>query len=59
MLSATDELQGFREGARAYFSNIDQKKRRFGLTAFAKTFGADRTAMKRLLRFWGIVNDRD
>jgi hypothetical protein len=60
MLSAKDERQVFRDGARAYFSNADQKRRRYALAALAATFGVrDRAALKRLLRFWGIVNETD
>jgi uncharacterized protein (DUF924 family) len=60
MLSDRDERQVFRDGARAYISNTDQKKRRYALAALAATFGVkDRTALKRLLRFWGIVNESD
>ncbi len=60
MLSNKDERQVFREGARVYLSNTAQKQRRFAITALAKTFGVkDRGALKRLLRFWGLVNERD
>ena len=60
MLSEKDERQVFREGARVYISKTDQRKRRFALAALAATFGVkDRTALKRLLRFWGIVNESD
>ncbi len=60
MLSDKDERQVFREGARAYISRTDQKRRRFAIAALAATFGVkDRTALKRLLRFWGIVNEGD
>ena len=59
MLATSDEQPIFRNGARAYISKTDQKRRRFALAALAATFGADRTELKRLLRFWGIVNERD
>lgn len=59
MLSSTDEEEIFRRGARGYISKTDQKKRRYAITALAATFGADRSALKKLLRFWGIVNETD
>ena len=60
MLSEKDERQVFREGARVYISKTDQRKRRFAVAALASTFGVkDRAALKRLLRFWGIVNQSD
>lgn len=60
MLSEKDERPVFREGARVFISKTDQKKRRFALAALAAAFGVkDRAALKRLLRFWGIVNETD
>ncbi len=60
MLSEKDERQVFRDGARAYISKTEQKKRRFAVAALAATFGVkDRAAFKRLLRFWGIINESD
>ena len=60
MLSEEDERQAFRKGAKIYISNTGQQKRRYALTALAATFGVkDRAALKRLLRFWGIVNETD
>jgi hypothetical protein len=60
MLGAVDERQVFRDGARAYISKTDRDRRRFAIAALAASFGVkDRLAFKRLLRFWGIVNERD
>jgi hypothetical protein len=59
MLASTDEAAIFRDGARAYVSKVDRTRRRFALAVLAKSFGADVAGMKRLLRFWGILNERD
>lgn len=60
MLGSTDEEEVFRSGVRAYISKTDQKKRRFAIAALAAAFEIDdRTALKRLLRYWGVVNERD
>ena len=60
MLSESDERQVFREAARIYLSNTHQKQRRYAISALASAFGVkDRAALKRLLRFWGIVNETD
>jgi hypothetical protein len=59
MLASTDEMEVFRRGARGYISKGDQGHRRFHLAALAKVFGVKVPAMKRLLRFWGILNEMD
>ena len=60
MLSAVDEEVVFRRAAKGYMANIDQAKRRFAIAALAQTFGVtNRAEFKRLLRFWGIVNEFD
>jgi hypothetical protein len=60
MLAAIDEREVFKRAVRGYISKTDQKKRRFAITALAATFGVkDRGELKRLLRFWGLVNEFD
>ena len=59
MLSSVDEENIFRNGVRAYISKTDQSRRRHAIAALASTFAADRAELKRLLRFWGIVNEYD
>ena len=54
-----DEEAIFLKGARVYFRNIDQRRRRLALAALANTFTADRQELKRYLRFKGIVNLMD
>jgi hypothetical protein len=59
MLASTDEQEVFRNASRAYISKADQSRRRLAIAALAQAFSADRAELKRLLRFWGIVNERD
>jgi hypothetical protein len=60
MLAATDEEAVFIRGARTYFRNVDQERRRAALTYLAVLFKVERKQdLKRYLRFKGIVNLMD
>lgn len=59
MLSEKDEEAVFLRGARVYFRNIDQRRRRRALAILAEMFAADRQELKRYLRFKGILNLMD
>lgn len=59
MLTGLDEQAAFRAGVKIYLANTDRGNRRFAIAVLAKVFGANRTELKQLLRFWGLVNERD
>jgi hypothetical protein len=56
MIGSTDEEAVFINGARSFLTNYGQKSRRRAITYLAQTFGADRSELKRYLRFKGLVN---
>ncbi|HKY21011.1 MAG TPA: hypothetical protein VJM31_07315 [Vicinamibacterales bacterium] len=59
MLRATDEEAVFLRGARVFVNNYGRNKRRAALALLAMTFDADPAALKRYLRFKGLVNEKD
>jgi len=59
MLENRDEEAIFLTGARVYFRNSDQRRRRRALAALAALFNADRSELKRYLKFKGILNQTD
>jgi hypothetical protein len=59
MVASTDEEAVFKRAVRAYISKTDQQRRRHAIAVLAGAFRVDRSELKRLLRYWGLVNESD